>query len=124
MPRCSTHCPPPRSSGALLLAVIVAGVVIIAAGKTAVAHTLTTLAIAAGIIAGLTIAGLTTAAVMHLRLKSRARRQAAPSGRPQRLSMRSPPAMVGRRSAARMTADPAATGYPRPNSTSICTCTT
>ena len=34
MPRCSTHCPPPRSSGALLLAVIVAGVVTIAAGKT------------------------------------------------------------------------------------------
>ena len=71
MPRCSTHCPPPRSSGALLLAVIVAGVVIIAAGKTAIAHALTTLAIAAGIIAGLTIAGLTTAAVMHLRSKSR-----------------------------------------------------
>jgi hypothetical protein len=81
MPRCSTHCPPPRGGGALLLAVIVAGVVIVAVGRTAVVHALTTLAIAAGIITGLTTAGLTTAAVMHLRSKSRQPRPASPEVR-------------------------------------------
>jgi hypothetical protein len=81
MPRCSTHCPPPRSSGALLLAVIVTGVVIVAARRTAIAHALTILVIAAGIIAGLTIAGLAIAAVMHLRSKSRGPRPTSPGVR-------------------------------------------
>ncbi len=72
MPRCSTHCPPPRSSGALLPAVIVVGVVIVAAGRgTVIVHALTTLVIAACTIAGLTIAGLVTVAVLRLRSESR-----------------------------------------------------
>jgi hypothetical protein len=72
MPRCSTHCPPPRSGGrALLLAVTVAAVVTVAGCGTAIAHALTTLAITAAIIAGLTIAGLATAVVVRLRSESR-----------------------------------------------------
>jgi hypothetical protein len=76
MPRCSTHCPPPRSSSALLLAVIVTGVVIVAARRTAIAHVLTIVVIAAGVTAGLTI--LATAAVMYLRSKAREPRPASP----------------------------------------------
>jgi hypothetical protein len=78
VPRCSTHCPPPRNGGAVLLAVIVAGVVIVAAGRTAIAHVLTIVVVAAGIVAGVAIAGLATAAVLHLRSKSRGRRPTSP----------------------------------------------
>ena len=92
MPRCSTHCPPPRSSGALLLAVIVAGVVIVAARGTAIVHVLTILGIAAGIIAGLAIAGLATAAVLRLRSQSREPRPASPDLRARPPASRTIPA--------------------------------
>jgi hypothetical protein len=81
MPRCSTHCPPPRSSGALLLAVIVAGVVIAATGRTVIVHALTIVVIAAAVIAGLAIGGLATAVLLRLRSESRDRKPGSPDVR-------------------------------------------
>ena len=135
MPRCSTHCPPPRSSGALLLAVIVACVVLPAARGTAIAHALTILAIVAGIITGLTIAGLATAVVLRLRSESRERRPTSPDVRtrpPASRTIQATPAnqhalTSGRGQAAIGRQDDRGSGplteYLRPNSTSICTCT-
>src|SRR5215469_9868251 len=72
MPRCSTHCPPRKSSSSLVpVALVVASAVALAANWTAIVHVITILLATAGIVAGLTIAGLTTAVIMRLRRKTR-----------------------------------------------------